>query len=237
MRIELRMLILPTINFFFAPFIFGLALRAQDQPTATAEIPSTTLDNLVQGRVYQPVYANVVGSQYLIRTLSTGEILYREKMYQNLPMWYDIYADDLIYLMRQDMNVNRIRLPRDFIREFELDTRQFINSSYGRYANIGLDMGYYEILFEDRVTLLAKRNINVVTRDSVPHFIRADGWFLVINGKAHRIHNKKSFMEAVGNESKDEMSRFSKIKKIRWRKAEDAEWVLLAKELNASLID
>jgi hypothetical protein len=196
-------------------------------------VPVANIDNLFQGRLYRPIYVGVIGSQYLSRALSNGEVLYREKTYNDLPLWYDIFADDLVLLLRRELSVDIIRLTKDFIQEFKLDSRRFINSQYGRYADLELDNGYYEVLLKDRITLLARRNINVVTRDAVPNFIRKDRWFFILNDAVYPLNGKKSFLQAVGEDLKDEMADFAKDNKIRWGKAGDAEWLVLSNQLNA----
>lgn len=212
-------------------------LRTQAPSGSSASIPDIreNIDNLIQGRFYDPIYPYINGSQYLSRNWILGEIEYLDKAYKNLPILYDIYIDQILLVDLSNQGPNIVRLNKDYIRSFSLSDRHFINYNYSHYKNSGLAQGYYEVLFEDQVQLLAKRNNNRTIKNSINHFLRKDSWYLIRDGKAFKIHNKKSFYAAAGQDIKSELSKILKKERVRWRSAGDAEWMKLVTDLNGLL--
>lgn len=196
------------------------------------QIPITSLDNMVQGRLYPPFYPAIQGSQYLAAGWLLGEVQIQDKKYPALPLLYDIFSDDLILLQRQETSFHLVRLIKEYIPYFYLGDRLFINLVFSEYAQIGLKKGYYEVLFEGKVSLLVKRTNAIKTEDAITSFQRKDFRFLIRQGQAYRVANKKTFLEAIDETDKKTIASFMRKEKIRLKKAEDQEWLELITYLN-----
>lgn len=200
-------------------------------------IPKTSYDNILQGRVYFPIYPSIAGSQYLMKNWSAGNILLQGRRYTNLPLLYDTYADDLIYLSKQEDNFDLIRLVKTYIQKFNLGNRRFINLAYSQYSNTGLEAGFYEVQVEDTVSYLIKRRSEVLTERAISSFSRKDLRYLIYNGQAYPLRNKKSILPIIGAQRKKTVFRFLKKQRILLKKSEEEGWLKLALYLNTLQLD
>lgn len=213
--------------------IMVATVNSQEGTPNGVSIPKIELDNLVQGRVYsRSVYRSVKGNPFLTQNWVLGDVRLQEQEYQGLPLWYDIFLDEVVFLNRTFSGLQLIRLNKSYLKSFNLGNREFINSSYGRFSNAELEKGYFEVIFEDKISLLVKRNLDVKTEDAVATFDRKDRWYLIKSGKSFRIRGKKNFLAAIGESHKKEMSSFLKKQRINLRKADDAKWILVGLYLN-----
>lgn len=210
-------------------FLYAGAARSQAGFIAGRQMPIIELDNLVQGRLYAPDYRSIKGDQYLSRIWTPGEARILDKTYKDLFLRYDIYGDVLVLWYRAD---KRIQLNSQYIHYFKLEDRYFINMEHSPYKEMDLKRGFYEVVFEDVVALLAKRKIEIVVEESLPSFFQKDVWFLIKDGQAHSVRNKKDLYLIFGNSHKKPIAKFLKQRLIRVRKADDTQWLQLIKYLN-----
>lgn len=218
----------------FALFLTTLpiGLFSQTQRITGDKIPAVSLDNLLQGRVYFSIYPAIKGSQFLATDWSLGDIRIQDREYKDVPLLYDIYADDLILLHLQSTSFNLIRLIKEYIQGFNLGDRYFINLAYSPYLETGLKPGFYELMLADRLTLLSKRRHLLKTEDAISSFSRKDIIYLVKDGQAHRVSNRKSVVVAIGESHKKSIYSFLKKEKIGLKKADSDQWLRLVKYLN-----
>ncbi len=201
------------------------------------QIPKTTYDNILQGKIYFPIYPAITGSQYLMKDWSTGHVLLQGRWYSDLPLLYDIYADDLIYLASQEESFDLIRLIKPYIQRFSLGDRQFINLTYSRHIKTGLKAGFYEVQVEGKVAYLIKRKQEVLTERAISSFLRKDIHYLIHDGQAHRMRNKKSLISLIGKERKKEVFGFLKQERIQLKKSGEEGWRKVALYLNSLQLD
>lgn len=205
---------------------------SQLQRITGEKIPIVHLDNLVQGRVYFSLYPRIEGSQYLLNEWSLGNIRMQNRGYQEVPLLYDIYSDDLILLHLQENSFNLIKLVKEYIQGFSLGDRRFINLTYSLYNETGLKMGFYELLYEADISFLSKRRYLLKTENAISSFDRKDLKYLIKEGQGYRITNKRSLIAAMGESRKKTIYSFLKKQKIFLKKANDQQLVQLAKYLN-----
>lgn len=199
-----------------------------------APISKESLDNLVQGRLYSPNYFPIKGSPFLTKDWSLEDIRMLGKDYYDLPVWYDIYLDDLVLLHQQGAKLHFIRLNKEHIAYFSVEGRRFINLSYSSFRDLPLRPGYYELAFQDKVALLVKRTLEVQEEDKtlISYFSRNDRRFLIVNASPHRVRNRKTLLELVEKNQRKAMSGFLKSEKIRLKRATNEEWLAVARFLN-----
>ena len=215
--------------------LFSIETISQVNAPITRTIPTIVIDNLVQGRLYSPNYFPIRGNPFLIEDWSMGSIRLLDKDYLDVPLWYDIYADDLILLYQQPESFQFIRLSKKHIQHFEIEDRSFINLEYSKYKNVGLENRFYELVFEDKISLLAERKVEVITEDKdlISSFTNKDEWFLIKDNEAHRIRNKKSFLATLEEKAlRKQVASFIKKERIVLLKAGSNEWLQVVSYLN-----
>lgn len=192
------------------------------------------LDNLVQGRLYSPNYFPVKGSPFLTKDWSLEDIRILGNYYPEMPVWYDIYIDDLIMLNQQGAKLYFIRLNREYVAYFSLGDRQFVNLRYSEFRNLPLRPGYYELAFKDRLVFLVKRSLEVLEEDKTldSYFSRNDRRYLIIDGKPMPVRNRKSLLEIAGKAHKRTLKGFLKSENIQLKKATDEQWLAAVRFLN-----
>lgn len=220
---------------FIVPF--SASTDAQTARITGGQIPRTSYDNILQGRIYFPIYPGIMGSQYLLKDWLAGDVLLQGRWYSALPLLYDIYTDDLIYLSSQDESFDLIRLVKPYIQKFNLGESKFINLAYSPYIKTGLKTGFYEIQVEGKVSYLIKRRHEVITERAISSFSRKDIHYLVYDGQAFRMRNKKSLLPLIGKQRKKIVFSFLKKERIRLKKSGDLGWRKVALFLNSLQLD
>jgi len=80
-----------------------------------------------------------------------GTVNYDGQTFNNLPMMYDLFTDELV--IQPQMSAYPIRLVKDKVMSFELLRRKFINIGSDAY---GIKSGYYEHLYDGKSTVINK---------------------------------------------------------------------------------
>jgi len=216
-------------------FIGNTPLNGQSELISRIKIPPVVLDNLVQGRIYSPDYIQIKGSQYLTKTWAMGNIQIQDHTYRDLPVWYDIYADELVLLYSVKGSLSLIQLPKAHTLAFTFDNRSFVNSALGKYKESGLKKGYFEVIFRGRADLLIERNLELKKENSIASFNRKDRIYYVVQNKAHRVRSKKSLLELFDQKHHKPIGNYFKKQKIRLKKASDTQLKQLASYIDVLL--
>ena len=211
---------------------FSLLGHAQNSIAEKRVIPNISLDNLVQGRLYSPVYPGIKGSQFLTENWVLGSYQALDRRYSNVPLIYDLYTDDLILLYKEDLSLRFVQLGKNQIQQFALGKQLFIHSKYSAFQNVGLKSGYYEVLFKDNLSFLSKRKIARKKENALDVFYRKDTYFLIKDGHAYSIRNKKSLITSFGKRYKKMITSFAKQHKIRLKKASGEDYKKIIVHLN-----
>lgn len=194
------------------------------------------INNLVQGRIYDPEYLHIEGSQFLEENRMIGKVFLLNDEYNALLLDYDIFADDLVYYPESKQYVfYPLELTKEFVSYFTLEERFFINTENSRYHHCGLKSGYYEVISEGFVSLLIKRRLEVVTKEAQEYFIRRDAKYLVKENNYNRVRNKKSILAFIGKKYKKQLTNFLNKNSIVLSRASDEEWESTIIFLNALL--
>lgn len=215
--------------------LLAMAPAAQNESVSIRQLPALELDNLVQGRLNVPDYRGIRESPYLALEYLPGNVRHLEHEYRGLPLRYDTFADEIVYLHRTETGILKVQLTSQYIEYFTLGKRFFVNLDYSRYRETGLKSGYYEVIFEGGISLLAKRYADLEHEDAIPYFKQRTDWILVKDGQAHRVRNKKTLVKAIGDQYRKPVSTFLRKQLIVLRKAGDAQWMQVASHLNTLL--
>lgn len=223
-------------HLFFLLLFFLLGMvpsAAQVDQVLSLKIPTIDMDNMAQGRLYNPIYYNILGSQYLSKSWLEGDVRILDKTYSDLQFWYDLYIDELILLHLTSDDFNRIQLVKSNIQYFSLGNRKFLNLPFSKYKESGLEKGYYEILFEGTTSLLAKRELALKREGGSATFVRKDKFYWMKDGQAYRLKNKKGLLSLLEEPQTSTVKTYIKKQKLRLRKAGGKEWASVIQYIEA----
>ena len=101
---------------------------------------------LINGLLVEDKNQDVRGHPYLLDYYSnTGSVIYRGKQYSNLSLRYDIYDQQVLLIYLFDTVEYILHLQKEFITEFTVENKRFINEAFG--ANE--DAKFYQVIGED----------------------------------------------------------------------------------------
>ena len=183
----------------------AVPLRAQDKADISRyEQEAGGLSTLFRGRLQNPLPYRYNGTFYLeTRTFTPGDILYNGKLYTDIPLNLDAYAQELV--VRPKANAAGVILYRDQVAWFTLGGRRFVNLRYLGYQRV--PEGFFEVLRDGKEPILRQctkifRSSTYVSAadevelrlddnyspDVVNHFLSKDNYYLLsAEGKLERI--------------------------------------------------
>ena len=188
------------------------------------DIPPQEINNLLQGRKYTPAYRHSKGTQYLTDNWRLGSVLYMDRLYKDIPIWYDTYNDELILLDWQGYGYGFIKMVKQYIQKFSFEGRVFVNPIHGKYKNYGLGSDFLEVVLDDQIIYLIKRETDLLEIDNKYDFVRRDKKFVVKDGAAFEISNKKSLLNIAGPSYKKQVNAYIKKNINRMSKASEVDW-------------
>ncbi len=188
------------------------------------DIPPQEINNLLQGRKYTPTYRHIKGTQYLTENWKVGSVLYMDRLYEEIPIWYDVYNDEVILLDWQGYGYGFIKMVKQHIQEFSFDGRKFVNPTHGAYKYYSLGSNFLELMIDDQITYLVKRKKELREIDNKYDFVSRDQKVIVKDGIAYEINKKKSLLQVAGPSHKKQVSSYIKKNIDRMSKATEIEW-------------
>ncbi|RIV18948.1 hypothetical protein DYU11_25955 [Fibrisoma montanum] len=112
--------------------------------------------HLNNGTEYIRYDYRITGHPYFLTdSTQTGYIQYNGVRYRNVPMRHDIVRGEV--LIDQVDSLFRIRLHSERIDSFSLGPHQFVRLVADSLSSSGIRTGFYQVLYDGSVRLLAKR--------------------------------------------------------------------------------
>lgn len=183
-----------------------------------------------QARLYNGIdhtgyYSSIKGTAYYVNdSLLKGTVVYDGLLYKDVSMIYDTYQDEVVIL---HFNGLRMSLLSEKLREFTFRNHHFVRHVYDSLAASSVPTGFYDYLYEGKVTALVHRITrleekvtDVVTRE----FLLNDKYYIYKNGVYHAFKGYHGLLVALRPKSK-EVKRHLKKNKIRFK--DDPEWAIV----------
>ncbi len=172
---------------------------------------------------------NLNGSPYLTEEFVDGALTAADgTRIEGLKLRYDIYADEMQFILKNDTaSVNRPLA----LRSVELEEKKFIYEVYQVSENL-VAAGYFEVLIEDNLSLLYRRELELDYDVYVPNYgggggtkdvkLKKNNNLYTKLGKstARKIYNKKDFLNAI-TAHYEEVKEYIKKNHISVRKQKD----------------
>lgn len=150
--------------------------------------------------------------------LLPGTVYYNGKPYYNVLLHYDLTTDDLII---NDYTQNHaIKLVREKIDSFFIRQHKFVRM-YPDSLHSFTGTGFYESLFEGKVSVLAKREkkfqLSLNAADKTAGYLSYDNYFIKKEEQLFTIHNKASILPVLGDK-KAQVKEFIKKNRLDFKK-------------------
>lgn len=163
---------------------------------------------LYNGEIHypHPKFKNGGHASFINSNYTKGTIVYDGLMYKSMSVMYDLVRDQLL-LLNADSS-GGIVVQSEHVDRFSLHNHNFINIKSGTVPK-NIAPGYYDLLYDGRITLLARR-IKKVTENvtqyiekeveqTVSYYLLKDSVYTRIKGKQDLV----TLLKATKNENQD----------------------------------
>ena len=190
---------------------------------------------LVNGPLFENENQNINGLPYLLNYYSNqGNVVYREKQYSNLNLRYDIFNQQVLLIYLFDNVEYELHLQKEFITEFNIENRKFINDAFGADE----DAKFYQVIGKDfpiRILYFWQKglsNVYVNNPDIKMFSPEQKETFILFNNKLVSYTGNRSFTRALTSESKPAIKEFLRKNNTSVKQANDYEMELLIEFIN-----
>jgi hypothetical protein len=209
-----------------AALTWPLGTQAQPTPADTTALATivtahqrtaATTARLYSGTEYLDYTpGNTIGNQFFMSNIAQlGSLTYDGRFFRRVPLLYDLKLDQLI-LFDSARNV-KIRLINERVGSFMLDGRRFMRLVPS--PSTSLPAGFYNVLLDGRIQLLARR-----TKKVVEEIVRQQLSFSYKETEQIFIHKENQFMEITTlksllnalPEQKAELQKFARSSKLKF---------------------
>lgn len=190
---------------------------------------------LINGPLYENRNPDVTGLPYLLNYYTNqGSVVYRGKQHANLNLRYDIYNQQVLLIYLFDSVEYKLHLQKEFITEFNLENRRFINEAFG--ANE--DAKFYQVIggdFPIRILYYWQKgqsNVYVNNPDIKMYSPEQKETYILFNNKLERFKGNMSFTRKLKSKSKTTIKEYLRKNNIKVQHASDDQMELLIKFIN-----
>ncbi|HTK18602.1 MAG TPA: hypothetical protein VL442_03785 [Mucilaginibacter sp.] len=176
---------------------------------------------LYNGLLYHGYESSIRGNPFLDdnSSFTNGWVDYDGEVFENVPMTYDVYADQLIVHLDND---NSYGLVREKVQRFNIHNKDFILINDGK-----LKMGYYEQLYRGKIMvinriekkLLASFKSSGTERDFVP-VQNFQEYYIKKNGNYYSVSSQGDVLSVLADKKK-ELKQFIKKNNIQFDKLKE----------------
>ena len=215
-------------------FISEAQVRGSDVQliTSVSATGDTLPDNqlLFNGRVWQSMYSNVVGDEFLIsKDWLTGDVSINEMTFPDVQLRYDIFNDQLLAKYN---NAIFVQLNKEFIREFTL-TREnrkytFQNFSGGKDNPVN---GFGQVLYKGDIYLIiktVKQILPLAVDNKYDEFYQLQTIYVLKGDKFYKVTGRKDLISILADR-KQQIQTFIRENKIRIRRKEAESYIPVLK--------
>ncbi|WP_420148922.1 hypothetical protein [Spirosoma sp.] len=156
---------------------------------------------------------------YVVDSLLVGTVAYNHVQYQDVKMQYDIVRDELV--VQPPDGGYRLRLHTDKITAFSLGPHRFARFVGDSVA--GIRTGFYEIIYDGNVKVLAKRQKTVQEDISggtyKGEYLVKDRFVIQKEGAFHEVKSKGSVLDLFPDQAK-ELRKYMRKNRLKFNDAQ-----------------
>lgn len=165
-------------------------------------------------------YPSSEGTPYFLSdNWSKGTLDYDGKMYEDVSLLYDAVRDVIIYLYFD--NRSRIRLSKEKVSKFSIMGHYFINITPDSLFSTSIAPGFYDKLYQGKISLLAKRikkiENSIKLSGAETKVFYKDHYYLRKDNNYYTVSNKRSFLHRL-NDKRKELQPYIRQNKLNFRK-------------------
>ena len=169
---------------------------------------------------YAKRYHSQEGHQfYLLPEKQAGSVYYNERFFSNLKLGYDAVLDQV--LISPPGSPLTLRLISENVRYFSIKDHHFIRLVADSAASKVIHTGFFEVLLDSTVQVLAKRSKRMQERIVHPdinvEFTPTDKLFIRKDGQYYVVASKSSVLHLFADRSK-EIQKYIQEHKLRFKK-------------------
>lgn len=172
---------------------------------------------LYNGREYTGSYSRSIGYPfYASDQPQKGSIVYDGILYSHPAISYDLVNDEVIIKTIQNKS---IKLLNEKIDQFSLGDHVFVHIKQQTPGVKGLDPGFYEVLLNDKIKVLAKRKKQLTPSFNLEdpyRFVHYDKFFLKTGGSFQEITSDGSLLASFPSQRK-EIKKYMRKKGISFK--------------------
>lgn len=170
---------------------------------------------------YTRRYHTRTGHQFYLQPEALpGTAHYNDRAFANVSLQYDIVLDQVVLL--QPGNPLRIRLIDEKVQGFSVDGHRFVRIVADSATGGTIRTGYYELLTDGSVQVLAKRSKRIYERLNKPYidasFEEGNRLYMQKAGRYYSVRNKGAALRLLANRGK-EVQQYLKEHHLRFNKA------------------
>jgi len=159
---------------------------------------------LYNGREYTGNYSRTIGHPfYASDRPQKGSVLYDRIHYPHSAISYDLTSDEVFIKTPQDVSV---KLAKEKIDRFSLEGHVFVRLSTRPDRRDPAGEGFYEVLFDDSIAVLAKRRKQLEPTFNLEdpyRFVQYDRYFIRINHVLREVQNQNSLFSLFPGNQKE----------------------------------
>lgn len=196
----------------------GFLQRIIDSTIDFARVGLQKNSGLFIGTEYKGYDRRIQGHPYFASdSIAKGSVFFDGILYKNVPLLYDILVDEII--LSGHSQTIPIKLLKLKVHYFYLNEELFVKLE-GDSLNGSLVPGFYNLLYQDKVSVLAKRKKQILEsrkdEDDV-RFKQYDEYYIRKNNVLYKVDNNRSFLE-VFNDKKDDLRQYQRRNNIKYKK-------------------
>lgn len=181
--------------------------------------PQSHLFNGIDYEFYDPSFK---GNAYFLDNAAwnTGSIVYDGYLYKNVPMLYDIYADQLI--IEAYHSALRIQLIKNRVQSFDLLGHHVIYIEQDPSNPTSPKTGFYDELYGGKIQVLAQRSKSIQHTNGFngaidSYFSPAIDYYICKNGVYYPVSSQGSFLKVL-KDKKSAIQLYLKSNKQKFKK-------------------
>lgn len=184
---------------------------------------------LYTGKEFIKYSLNIKGHPFFeTDQMQTGSIFYDGTLYENIPLLYDIVAQELV--INRYNSDERIWLLNEKIKYFIFDGHRIENifSVEGKSENI--TNTFYDIMSTGKASVLVKRIKHIksgIRAEDPTSFVEEDELYVRNGNNLYAIDGKSSILQTF-SDKKDQVKTFIRKNKFRFKKNMEKELVMTA---------
>lgn len=186
--------------------------------------------HIYNGMAYLRTGHGIKGTPFFIAdSLLPGAVFYDGRLYEHMPLHYDLVSDAVVTLNYQQNN--EIQLVPEKLRYFYIDQHLFVRITADSSTPSFVTTGFYEKLYDGKLILLARRqkiaHMQGSAADNDNRYAEYNNYFVWMNDTFYRVDDKKDFLAAM-NDKKEAVRKYVKDNTINFNKNREASMIQVA---------